>query len=296
MSFLKKKLIKEDLIYKNALNDSSVKKVVVFSLQKLSSKKKEFDINKDSILKKGDKNFLTSNFKNFIGYNKNILEVGCGTGQLALYFSIGTNNHVVGLDATIESLELANNFAKKNDIGKCTFVNADIFDDVLKDNCFDFIWCNGVLHHTKNPYEAFKIVIKSLKKEGYILVGLYNRIGRIRTIIRKYIYKIFGIKILNFLDPTLKNLKYNEEEKAIEINPSYRELNSCLFATGGFSKNEIDFINSIPQCAFEESSPNNLFVKQAKGNVFSRLLNQFNMIYNNLGSDGGLFIVIGRKK
>ena len=112
MSFLKKELIKEDLIYKNALNDSSVKKVADF-YKKSPFPNYKNDDNKDSILKKGDKNFLTSNFKNFIGYNKNILEVGCGTGQLALYFSIGTNNHVVGLDATIESLELANNFAKK---------------------------------------------------------------------------------------------------------------------------------------------------------------------------------------
>ena len=299
MSFLKKELIKEDLIYKNTLKDSSVKKVADF-YKKSPFPNYKNDDNKDSILKKGDKNFLTSNFKNFIGYNKNILEVGCGTGQLALYFSIGTNNHVVGLDATIESLELANNFAKKNDIGNINFVNADIFDDVLKDNCFDFIWCNGVLHHTKNPYEAFKIVAKSLKKEGYILVGLYNRIGRIRTIIRKYIYKIFGIKILNFLDPTLKNLKYNEEEKISWLRDQYHHpiesLHTIDEVLDWFSKNEIDFINSIPQCAFEENSPNNLFVKQTTGNVFSRLLNQFNMIYNNLGSDGGLFIVIGKKK
>ena len=112
MSFLKKELIKEDLIYKNALNDSSVKKVANF-YKKSPFPNYKNDDNKYSILKKGDKNFLTSNFKNFIGYNKNILEVGCGTGQLALYFSIGTNNRVVGLDATIESLELASNFAKK---------------------------------------------------------------------------------------------------------------------------------------------------------------------------------------
>ena len=38
--------------------------------------------NKTTILKKGKKNFLTSRFKDFIGYQKNVLEVGCGTGQL----------------------------------------------------------------------------------------------------------------------------------------------------------------------------------------------------------------------
>ena len=48
-----------------------------------------------------------------MGYQKSVLEVGCGTGQLALYFAIGTNNNIIGLDPTIESLLLAQNFAKK---------------------------------------------------------------------------------------------------------------------------------------------------------------------------------------
>ena len=55
-------------------------------------------------------NTLAAQFKKFIGYKKNVLEVGCGTGQLSIYFSLGTNNEVVGLDPTIESLKLAKNF------------------------------------------------------------------------------------------------------------------------------------------------------------------------------------------
>ena len=78
---------------------------------------------------------------------------------------------------------------KSNNIENTYFVKADIFDDVLNEKVFDFVWCNGVLHHTKDPYDAFKIVLKSLKKDGIIVLGLYNRIGRIRTLIRKYLYK-----------------------------------------------------------------------------------------------------------
>ena len=51
---------------------------------------------KSNILDKGNKNYLTSKFKNFIGYKKDVLEVGCGTGQLAIYFAIrhkNTNNY-----------------------------------------------------------------------------------------------------------------------------------------------------------------------------------------------------------
>ena len=67
----------------------------------------------------------------------------------------------MGLDSTIQSLDLAKNFANKNEINNVSFVNADIFDDVLSDEYFDFIWCNGVLHHVKDPYLAFKTLINS---------------------------------------------------------------------------------------------------------------------------------------
>ena len=63
------------------------------------------DDNKQTILNKGDKNQLAKQFKKFIGLKKKVLEVGCGTGQLANYFSIGTNNQIVGLDPTIYSLK-----------------------------------------------------------------------------------------------------------------------------------------------------------------------------------------------
>ena len=165
------------------------------------------DDNKQSILEKGNKNILAYQFKKFIGYKKKVLEVGCGTGQLSNYFSIGTNNEIVALDSTFESLKLAKSFAYQNNITNIKFVNADIFDDVLSEDYFDFIWCNGVLHHTKNPYKAFEITVKSLKNNGYVLVGLYNKIGRVRTLVRKYLSKIFGIKLLEFFDPTLKHLK-----------------------------------------------------------------------------------------
>ena len=188
--FLKKECHLTDSIFTFKIEDPSTNKVANFYKDSPFPNYKVSD-NKATILEKGDKNILAAQFKKFIGYKKNVLEIGCGTGQLSMYFSIGTNNEVVGLDPTIESLRLAKNFSEQNKIFNIKFVNADIFNDVLKDDFFDFIWCNGVLHHTKDPYGAFKILIKSLKKNGYVLIGLYNKFGRARTLIRKYLYKVF---------------------------------------------------------------------------------------------------------
>ncbi len=295
--FLKKKLIFDKGIYKNIITDRKTKKVADFYKFAPFPNYKKKD-NKQTILEKGDKNFLASKFKNFIGYQKQVLEVGCGTGQLSIYFSIGSNNNIVALDPTFESINLAKKFADQNKIYNINFVNTDIFDDVLKENFFDFIWCNGVLHHTKDPYGAFKIIANSLKDEGYILIGLYNKIGRVRTIFRRLIYKLFGSKPLKILDPTLRNLKIDESEISAWIKDQYEHpiesLHTIDEVLTWFSKNNISFISSIPSADFDYDY-NDIFKKKSLGNFFTRLYNQILMIFNNLGSDGGLFVVIGKK-
>ena len=297
--FLKKNLEEKDGIISFPIKDEDTKKVTQFyKITPFPNYKNDDD--KKTILDKGDKNILAQQFKKFIGNKKKILEVGCGTGQLSNYFAIGTNNKIIALDPTIESINLAKNFAIKNKISNISFVNSDIFNDVLADDYFDFIWCNGVLHHTKNPYKAFEIICKSLKNKGYILIGLYNKVGRVRTLIRKYLSKLFGIKVIDFLDPTLRKLKVSEEEKKSWINDQYfhpiESLHTLDEVLNWFKKNNITYVSSIPSCDFEiYQNYKKIFLKKPKGDLYSRLWNQFSMIFNRLGSDGGLFVVIGQK-
>ena len=298
MSFLKKKLKEINGIFTSQILDTETKRVTDFYKITPFPNYKDDD-NKQTILQKGDKNILAKQFKKFIGFNKKVLEVGCGTGQLSNYFAIGTNNEIVAIDPTKESLNLAKKFANKNNIKNLKFVNSDIFDDVLSNDYFDFIWCNGVLHHTKNPYKAFQITCNCLKKNGYILVGLYNKIGRLRTLIRKYLSKVFGSKFIEYFDPTLRNLKLSENEKKSWINDQYfhpiESLHTLDEVLDWFDKNEIDYIDSIPSADFENfQNYLDIFVKKSKGDKYSRLFNQFSMIFNKLGSDGGLFVVVGK--
>ena len=297
---LKKDLKEIDGIDQLELTDQIVRKVSKFYTSNPFPNYKEND-DKISISQRGNNNFLASQFKKYVGYDKKILEVGCGTGQLSVYFSIGNNNLIVAMDATLKSLKIAEKFSKKSNIQNINFLNADIFDDVLQDEYFDFVWCNGVLHHTKNPYEAFKIVSKSLKKRGYILVGLYNKYGRIRTLLRRFFYKIFGIKIIKILDPTLRKLKRSTEEQNAWIQDQYQHPQESLHTIdevmSWFRQNNIDFISSIPNCDFNDDNKySDIFVKKKIGNYVQRLLNQIFMIFGQLGSDGGLFVVVGKKK
>ena len=299
-NFFKKKVIYLDQnLIKSQINDKTVKKVINF-YNESPFPNYEISDDKSSINYKGDKNYLASEFKNFIGFDKDVLEVGCGTGQLSIYFAIGTNNRIYALDPTYESIKLGKNFIGTNKIKNVKFVNADIFDDIFQDESFDFIWTNGVLHHTKNPKLAFDIISKYLKKNGYILVGLYNKFGRIRTIIRRILYKLFGKFIVMLLDPTLRKIKKgNHNQIKSWIRDQYEHPVESLHTLDEilewFEYNNIEFINSIPKCDFNENISNSLFVKTQKGTLLSRFFSQLSMIFDSLGSDGGLFVVIGKK-
>ena len=147
--------------------------------------------------------------KNKLGFKKSFIEVGSGTCQLSLALAMGTNNDIIALDPTIESLRLGKNFADTNSIKNVTFLHADLFDAPIKKNYFDIVWCSGVLHHTENSELGFKIISSWLKPDGTIVVGLYNSYGRLRTGFRQLIYRAFGgkiiaRKIISILDPYLR--------------------------------------------------------------------------------------------
>jgi 2-polyprenyl-3-methyl-5-hydroxy-6-metoxy-1,4-benzoquinol methylase len=267
----------------------------------------ELSDDKASIVLKGDKNSYTKNLKKFVGHGKKILEIGAGTCQLSTYLAIGNNNVITAFDLNYESLKVGYNFAKKNEIKNIIFVCGDIFDDIFKENTFDFVLCNGVLHHTKDTYLSFKTSLKWLKKDGFVLIGLYNKIGRVRTKIRKYFFKIFGKKYLMIFDPVLRKIDKNSKKKIdawikdqyqhpVERSHSFDEVLKF------FKKSNIEFINSYPSCEpFQnDGNDNDKVLKQlfTKGNFFSfyqRILSQILMIFDRPGSEGGLFLFLGKK-
>ena len=298
MNFLKNKNYKienEIIIFEN---EDKTSKIISKFYQNNPFPNFNIGDNKFSLLKKGQENIFFNKLKNFIGLNKQILEAGCGTGQLSIFLSIGTNNKVISLDTTKQSLLIAKKFIDKNSIKNIKLINADIHNGQLTENYFDFIICNGVLHHTKNAKDGFDILVKSLKKNGYIIVGLYNKYGRFKNSILKFFYRLLGKKFVQKYDTSYLNLKtdYNTKEAWIKDqyeNPieSKHTIDEVL---NWFDKNNIKYINSIPSCIFFDEKEN-FFFNRSKGNLITRIINQLLMIFNYLGNDGGIFIMVGKK-
>ena len=289
------------IIIKDHFNDSTFQKVSNF-YDKEPFPNYRKDENLYSILEKGDKNFLAKEFKKFMKFNKSFLEVGCGTGQLSNYFAIGTNHKVYALDSAFNSLILGKKFSQANSIKNINFIQGDLTKKIFKSNSFDFIWCNGVLHHTKNAELGFQNICHTLKPGGYVLIGLYNKFGRVRTVIRQKIYKYISKKLAIFLDPFLRKLKkdkeVNNKDKILSwIQDQYEHpvetLHTFDETLSWFKKNNIEFISSIPQTDISEI--NNIFEKKSSGNFYLRTISQLVMIFTNHGAEGGLFIFIGKK-
>ena len=251
-----------------------------------------------SLTDKIEKNIFLKNLKKKIGFGKKIIEVGSGTSQLSLMLAHSTNNEVVALDPTYESLKLGHDFLKKNNIENCFFLNADLFEVSLQHEYFDYVWCSGVLHHTKNPKLGHKTITKWLKPNGIIIVGLYNKYGRFRTVFRQFVAKFFGLGIINFIDPYLKN-NISTSKKNAWLRDQYlhpvESLHTIDEIMGWFKEENITFLNSIPTSNLESFKYESMFERTSPGNRLSRILAQIGMIFSPLGAEGGLFLVIGRK-
>lgn len=250
-----------------------------------------------------NRNIFIKNFKRLVGWNKKIIEVGSGTSQLSIALASSTNNEVVAFDPTLESLRLGESFATKYGMTNCSFVNADLFSDPIVSEYFDIVWCSGVLHHTEDAKKGFEIIVKWLKDDGYIVIGLYNSYGRLRTVFRQLLFRFLGRGklarlVVSFFDPVLRKNISDAKKKAWfqdQYEHPVETLHTLDEVLCWFEENEVEFISAYPSCDSNPVNFENIFSKQSKGSWTSRVFSQISMLFSPLGGEGGLFLVIGKK-
>jgi SAM-dependent methyltransferase len=231
-------------------------------------------------------------------FNTRTLEVGCGTGQLSNYLSIA-HRYLFGIDISLNSLLLANNFKRDNSLNRSSFYQMNLFKPIFKDSSFNVLICNGVLHHTHDAFEGFHSIIKLLKKGGFVIIGLYNRFGRLSTNIRRELFKVTGNRFHAF-DPFLKRKDITHVKKNVWYIDQYKHPHETTHTYGEvlkwFKQTGIEYISSIPEIENFSRLPEDysLFSKKTSGNIFSRFLTQLIMPLTS-NKEGGFFIIIGRK-
>ena len=151
----------------------------------------------DSFVQRAVEGVFANLLSEQIPINAKILEVGCGTGQLSNYLAATTMTHVYASDMTLASLRLGQQFAAKHDIPGITYLQMNLFRPAVKPGSMDIVIANGVLHHTDDTRRALLSISGQVKPGGHIIIGLYNRFGRLRTDMRRKLYELFGERVLS---------------------------------------------------------------------------------------------------
>jgi SAM-dependent methyltransferase len=228
-----------------------------------------------------------------------VLEVGCGTGQLTNFLGIHWNRQVIGSDLCLNSLRIANGFRSRCQIPNSGFLQMNLFNPAFQPESFDVVVSNGVLHHTSDPVAGFESIGRLVKPKGKIIIGLYNTIGRLTTDFRRFLFRISGDR-LSFLDGHMRNKNYNAARKRAWYLDQYKHPveseHSIDEVLSWFDQKGFEFLTSIPKADHTAFLPDErLFFPHDRGTRSSRLLTQLGMLMRG-GTDGALFIMIGRKK
>jgi ubiquinone/menaquinone biosynthesis C-methylase UbiE len=94
-----------------------------------------------------------------------ILDIGCGTGKLALYLEEETSCEVTGVDPVRSNVEKAR---KKS--SSVTFEVQSAEEMTFEDSTFDFAVSLKALHEIPNPEKALKEAKYVLKEAGRIFI------------------------------------------------------------------------------------------------------------------------------
>lgn len=253
---------------------------------------------KQSLVEKARRGIFARLLDEQIPRGSRVLEVGCGTGQLTNFLGIHWDRQVFGSDICLNSLRLAETFRDRSGIRNAAFVQMNLFRPAFRPAAFDVVISNGVLHHTGDPLRAFRSISRVVKPGGYILIGLYNRIGRLTTDLRRVLFRWTGDR-LRMLDAHMRNPNYNEARKRAWFMDQYKHPRESKHSydevIDWFESNGFEFLFSIPKI---DSSPftehEKLFEPHDKGTKLSRVAAQIEMLLTG-GADGALFIMIGRK-
>jgi 2-polyprenyl-3-methyl-5-hydroxy-6-metoxy-1,4-benzoquinol methylase len=97
-----------------------------------------------------------------------VLDYGCGTGTKSCELA-DLVNEILGIDISVEMIELAKSKGAANAIGNVRFEQTTIFDEALREGSFDVVMAFNMLHTVPNPQEIVKRIHEVLKPEGLFI-------------------------------------------------------------------------------------------------------------------------------
>jgi SAM-dependent methyltransferase len=234
-----------------------------------------------------------------IPYDTDVLEIGCGTGQLANFLGIG-GRRVIGTDMCLNSLALGEAFRRRHGLDRVRFVQMNLFRPAFRPEAFDVLLCNGVLHHTADAHGGFRTLLPLLRPGGHVVVGLYNRFGRLLSGLRRRIFGLTGGRG-RWLDPILRDPALGRDKRAAWFADQYRHphesTHTIAEVLAWFDRSGLEFVRGIPALRSEDDglAGESLFEPQPRGSRLDHLAVELGQVLGSGQREGGFFLMIGRK-
>jgi SAM-dependent methyltransferase len=242
-----------------------------------------------------------------IPFHADVIDVGCGTGQLACFLGL-KGRRVLGVDYSQHSLDLAQSLRDKFHLTTVAFARHNVLQPGLPDAAFDYVFCNGVLHHTSEPYGGFRQLVRIARPGAFVVVGLYNSYGRLMLRVRRHV-----VRWRMRLDPGAKDRALRKQLVRLEDDAEKRRTwwadqyehphESCHTVDevlGWFAENGVDYVTSFPKAElFSSTEVEKIFRARPAGRLgrsrLAHVLVQLTWIATQ-NNGGGYFVMVGRKR
>jgi SAM-dependent methyltransferase len=140
--------------------------------------------------------------RTYLASKKRVLDAGCGNGRVTalLHTHAAESTQIVGVDLT------AADVARRNLEGlpRVRIEQGDLLQDLSHLGQFDFVYCQEVLHHTRDPKAAFLNLTQLLEPGGEIAIYVY----KVKAPAREFVD--------DHVRDAISNLEYKDAMKAME--------------------------------------------------------------------------------
>lgn len=123
-----------------------------------------------------------------------ILDIGAGTGRVAIFLKENVKNIEV---TSIEPVEALRKKAYENGLSESEIMDGNIYNLDFSDRSFDLVCAFGVFHHLENPSRAIQEMMRISRKSLFISDS--NNFGQGRKLTRNVKHLLRYMKLWEFL-------------------------------------------------------------------------------------------------
>lgn len=133
----------------------------------------------------------SAELRTYLSNKTRVLDAGCGNGRVTALLrrhSDELKTEVMGIDFVAAEIAKSNLANAKN----MRFESKDLMDNLADIGKFDFIYCQEVLHHTRDPKLGFSNLVRQLEDDGEIAIYVYKQKAPIREFVDDYVRDRIG--------------------------------------------------------------------------------------------------------